>query len=282
MTALLVARTRSAGKPRLRIRPREWALLFLLALAGQTLFNQLLMGALRRADPATVGSILGCAPLALAVAGPMLAGRRPGRRTVGASALVVAGAVLVEGFGSATPAGLALALGVLGCELAFSLLAVPLLPRLGALRVAAYSTLFAVPQSLAAGYLRDGTGMLRTPTAGEAAGLVYLGLIATVAAFLLWYGALARLGADRAGLFCGLVPVASALSAVVLGTGTVHAPQMAGSVLVGIGVAAGMAVSPRSDTAEARSAPAPAAVPTGDRGQERHDRLSPETAPVAP
>lgn len=246
MYALLKMRTRGGEQPRIRVRPREWALLFLLALTGQTLFNQLLLGALDHADPATVGSILGCAPVVLATVGALMAGRQPGRRIVAASLLVVAGAVAVEGFGSATPAGLAMALGVLLCELAFSLLAVPLLPRLGPLRVATYSTLLAVPQSLAIGWLSDPGAMFRTPTAAEAAALVFLGLIATVVAFLLWYSALGRLGPERAGLFSGLVPIAAALSALVLGTGTVRTEQVAGSVLVGIGVALGMFAPRRS------------------------------------
>lgn len=241
--------------PRVRVGARAWLLLFLLALLGQTLFNQLLIGALEHADPATVGSILGCSPIALAVIAPLMARRRPGLRIVAGSVLVVAGAIAVEGFGDASPTGLLMAVGVLVCEIAFSLLAVPLLPRLGALRVATYSTALAVPQSFAIGWATDGAGMLRTPTLAEASALVFIGLIATVAAFLLWYTALGVLGAERAGLFSGLVPVSAAASALVLGTGDVRPVQLAGTVLVGAGVVLGMRMS------RERPSPAPEIAP---------------------
>ncbi|MCF2528163.1 DMT family transporter [Yinghuangia soli] len=255
--AAMYAVLRMRRTPRIRIGLRDWGLLFLLALLGQALFNQLLIGALEHADPATVGSILGCAPVVLAVAAPLMARRRPGARIVAGSLLVVGGAVAVEGFGSSSATGLVLALGVLGCELAFSLLAVPLLPRLGPLRVATYSTMLAVPQSLAIGAVTDGTGLLRMPTPAEAAALVFIGLVATVAAFLLWYSALGTLGAERAGLFCGLIPVSAALSALLLGTGEVRALQLAGSLLVGLGVAVGMSRR-RTPEPPPRTAPATA------------------------
>ncbi|MEU8134683.1 DMT family transporter [Streptodolium elevatio] len=243
--------------PRVRVGARAWLLLFLLALLGQTLFNQLLIGSLEHADPATVGSILGCSPIALAVIAPLMARRRPGARIVAGSVLVVAGAVAVEGFGDASATGLLMALGVLVCEIAFSLLAVPLLPRLGALRVAAYSTALAVPQSFAIGWFSDGTGMLRVPTLAEASALVFIGLIATVAAFLLWYTALGTLGAERAGLFSGLVPVSAALSALVLGTGEVRPAQLAGSALVGAGVVLGMRMTREQPSPAPEIAPEP-------------------------
>jgi hypothetical protein len=40
----------------------------------------------------------------------------------------------------------------------------------------------------------------------------------TAVAFLLWYGGVVRLGADRAGLFAGVMPVAGYVAGVALGT----------------------------------------------------------------
>ncbi|WP_374224807.1 hypothetical protein [Streptomyces sp. ISL-99] len=49
-------------------------------------------------------------------------------------------------------------------------------------------------------------------------------------------------GAERATLFSGLIPVAAAMTAPLVGTGTYGAAQIAGSVLVGAGVGLGSGV----------------------------------------
>ena len=72
--------------------------------------------------------------------------------------------------GGITPAGLVLALGALGCEAAFSLLAAPHLARLGALAVSAYACLLALPL-LAAWSLAAAAPSCRRPSAAEAAAL---------------------------------------------------------------------------------------------------------------
>ena len=50
----------------------------------------------------------------------------------------------------------------------------------------------------------------------------HLAVVVTALAFVLWYGAVARLGAARAGLFTGVVPVTAAV--VVLLGGPAPAP----------------------------------------------------------
>jgi drug/metabolite transporter (DMT)-like permease len=44
-------------------------------------------------------------------------------------------------------------------------------------------------------------------------GLVYLGVLSSVVAYLLWYFALSRIDASRAAIFVNLQPVATALAA---------------------------------------------------------------------
>ncbi|MGH3244025.1 MAG: EamA family transporter, partial [Spirillospora sp.] len=132
-------------------------------------------------------------------------------------------------------------------EVCFSLLAVPLLPRLGALRTSAYSAALAAPMLLAVGLVVDGTSVLRTPTAGELAGFVYLSVVVTTIAFLLWYGAIGRLGTDRAGLFAGLIPVSAVITTVALGIDTPGPADLTGAALVAAGVVLGLRarVTPR-------------------------------------
>ncbi|MGW2157014.1 DMT family transporter [Nonomuraea sp. NPDC001699] len=225
--------------PRVRLNARDVLLLFALAGTGLAGFNLFLVEATRHAGPAMIGTVIGAVPLVMALVGPLSEGRRPALRTVGAALVVALGAAVAAGLGSGSVKGLLLSLGALAGEVAFSLLAVPLLPKLGPLRVAAYPAALSVPMLLVAGLLLEGTSALRLPTAGEAAGFVYLGAVVTAAAFFLWYDALRRLGADRAGLFAGLVPVGALLTTVALGLGEAGLADVAGALVVALGVVLG-------------------------------------------
>jgi drug/metabolite transporter (DMT)-like permease len=79
------------------------------------------------------------------------------------------------------------------------------------------------------------------PTPAEATALVYLGTIISAGAFLLWYGALPRLGADRAGLFAGVLPVGAIVTTVLLGLGAPTATELGGVALVIAGLVVGLA-----------------------------------------
>lgn len=69
----------------------------------------------------------------------------------------------------------------------------------------------------AASIALDGTSSLRLPSPTEAAAFGYLGVLVTATAFFLWYDALRRLGAARAGLFAGPVPVGALVTTAALG-----------------------------------------------------------------
>ena len=86
----------------------------------------------------------------------------------------------------------------------------------------------------------DGTGMLRAPSAAEAAGLLYLSTVVSAGAFFLWYDALPRLGADRAGLFAGVLPLGAIVTSVLLGLGAPTATGFGGAAVVVAGLAAGL------------------------------------------
>ncbi|MFI7050142.1 DMT family transporter [Streptosporangium sandarakinum] len=265
---LLLAVARASGLRFLRPRLREAALLVALALFGLALFNVCVIEATRHGGPVLPGAVLGAVPLVLA-----LVGGRPSPRTVGAAAVVVTGTTLATGLGSGDLPGLLWSLGALGCELAFTLLAVPLLPRFGAVRVSAYSSVLAVPLLAGTGWLADGTAMLRAPSAAEAAGLAYQAVVVTTVAFLLWYDALPRIGHGTAGLFAGLIPVGAIVTGAVLGLGAPTLPDLLGVALVVSGIAIGLGGTHRSPAASPRDALAdpsrdPAGEPPGGPGDD--------------
>jgi drug/metabolite transporter (DMT)-like permease len=251
---------RRSAAPRPRPSVRDLALLALLAGTGLAAFNVCIVAATRDTSPATIGTVIATVPVALALAGPLLERRRPAPAVVLAACVVTAGAALANGLGSGTARGLLLALGALAGEVCFSLLAVPLLPRLGALRVSAYSAALAAPMLLAVGLVADGRAVLRAPTGTELAGFAYLAVIVTTVAFFLWYDALGRLGSDRAGLFAGLIPISAVLTTVALGLGEPAPADLAGAALVGAGVVVGLR-APRP-----RPVPVPVPVPVPPAG----------------
>jgi drug/metabolite transporter (DMT)-like permease len=237
---ILLAIQRARRLPYLQLTRREIGRLTLLAATGLAGFNVCFLEAVRRADPASVGTIIGGVPVALAVLDPLLAGRRPSLRLVVAAVVVTTGLGISQSFGGGSLPGLFFALGALAAEVAFSLLAVPMLPRLGPLRVSTYAAALAGPLLVGAGLLADGRAVLRLPTASEFAALTYLATVVTALGFVFWYAAIGRLGADRAGLFAGLAPMSAAASAAVLGTGHPTAADVAGALLVGLGVVLGL------------------------------------------
>jgi drug/metabolite transporter (DMT)-like permease len=164
-----------------------------------------------------------------------------------AATVVVAGTALVHGAGNPTVAGLAWASGAFAGEVAFSLIAAPLLPRLGPVRVSAYACGLAVPLLLGAAVL-TGEGW-RPPTAGETMALAFLALVLTAGMFPLWYAGVHRLRVERAGMFAGLLPVVSLVATALLDRVAPPATQLAGVLLVGIGLAVGLATRPAATVA---------------------------------
>jgi drug/metabolite transporter (DMT)-like permease len=241
---ILVAVARAKGLGLVRLTWRETLLLLALAATGLVLFNICVIQATRHASPTLVGTIIGVVPVVLALVGPLLARSRPSGRVLIAAFIVVIGATITTGLGSSSSlTGLLYSVGALACEACFSLLAIPLLPKLGPVRLSAYTVGVAVPLLLIVGTIADGSRVLRMPTAAEAAALVYLGTIVSAGAFFLWYDALPRLGADRAGLFAGVLPVGAIVTTVVLGLGTPTASELGGAALVIAGLAIGLAPS---------------------------------------
>ncbi|MGF1648561.1 MAG: DMT family transporter [Kineosporiaceae bacterium] len=241
--ALLLVMARLARRRVLRPRGREWLWLAGVALTGLVLFNVALVEGSRHAEPAVLGVAVAAVPLVLALLGPVLEGRRPGVAVVAAAGVVTAGAVLVQGGGRSDLMGLAWALLVLGCEAAFTLLAVPVLRRHGPWGVSVHSTWLAVVMFAALAAVTEPPRAALTLTRDETWAVAYLAVAVTAVAFVLWYSAVGRLGAAAAGLLTGIAPVSAAVAGVILG-GPAPGPWVwAGIAAVGIGLAVGVRAS---------------------------------------
>jgi drug/metabolite transporter (DMT)-like permease len=220
-----------------RLTRRVVVLLALQATVGVTGFNYCTAEAVRHTGAATVGTVIAAVPVVLAIAGPLAARRRPAPRVMAAAVLVAAGAAVVTGLGGANLPGLLLALGALVAEVSFTLVAVPLLPIFGPLRAAAWVSACSVPVLFALSFATGGADAVPVPSAGQAAAICYLAVAVCAGGFYLLYSALPRLGAERVGLFAGLVPFGAMGAALLLGAGTIRLVDVAGAVLVAAGVA---------------------------------------------
>jgi drug/metabolite transporter (DMT)-like permease len=239
-----------AGFRRQRVvRPvgSEWLWLVGLAAVGLAGTSVLLIEATRITDPAAVGVVIGAAPVVIAIVYPIAAGRGPAKRVLAAAVVVAAGAASAQ-LGPATGqgwsvAGLLLSVGALAGVAGTSLLAVPLLPRLGGMTVSVYACALASGQLLMAATLvrlAGGPAVLRPPTWTELAALVYQAGAVTAMVFLAWFAAVQRLGVERTGLFNGLIPVTSLIAVAVSGTGTVTAVRLVGAFAVFAGLLLGL------------------------------------------
>ena len=275
---VLAAWARLTHTPLPRPAARDWAWLAALAAIGLAGFSVLMIQATRVADPASVGVIIGAAPLVIIIAAAITARRRPTRRVLLAAAIVTAGSAAAQLGTTAGPAfsasGLLWSAGALGGVVGTSLLAAPVLPRLGALAVTIYACCLAGLLLLAAAavaYLAGGPPILRTPHAAQLAALAYLTIAVTALVFIAWYGALERLGVDRTGLFNGLIPVTSLAAVALTGTGTITPLRLLAALAVLAGVILGLSsarqvpagtVNQADHSAQPSTEPAPASATT--------------------
>ncbi|MEU5691582.1 DMT family transporter [Actinosynnema sp. NPDC020468] len=216
---------------------RDWVALGALVVTGMLGFNACVLYAQRYAEPGFVAAVLGASPLVLALIAPLAAGRRPAVPAVVGAAVVVAGVVVLSGGGSWHGPGLVLAILTMMGEASFTLFAVGVVRRLGGVAVATWCCFIA---AAVGGVLGTFVGGWQVPTAREGVALVVLGVVLTAVAFGLWYFAVAQLGADRAGVLIGLMPVAGLVASVALGAQELTAVGLLGAVVVALGCVVGL------------------------------------------
>jgi drug/metabolite transporter (DMT)-like permease len=235
---LLVARC--AGVRIAAPRGREWLWLAGVAATGLVLFNVAVVRGVAHAEPAVIAVAVACAPVLISVLGPLLESRRPNGRLLVAAGVVTAGSVLVAGFGRADLIGVGWAVVALLCEAGFTLLALPVLGRLGPWGVSVHAVWIAALMLMVAGVTIEGPAAASSITAGQWLAIGYLAVMVTAVAFLLWYSAVGTLGSGRAALLTGVAPVAAAVSGAVLGAGMPGVPVWLGILVVITGLGIGL------------------------------------------
>ncbi len=236
---VLLVLAKPMGQPLVLPRGTEWFWVLAGALAGSVLFNLALIIGSQHADASTLGVGVACAPIALAVLGPLIRGERLSGQLIAAAILVSAGAVIVDGGGTADVIGILLTGVVLLCEAGFTLLAAPALPRMGAWSYSTAGTAVAAAlfAALSIPFDHQRWGELGSVQALLTIG--YLGAVGTAVAFVAWFTSVAKLGSATAGLVTAIAVPAAALIATLLGAPLPTAIGWLGMAVLGIGLAVG-------------------------------------------
>ncbi|THI99991.1 DMT family transporter, partial [Nocardioides sp.] len=203
---ILLVTFRLTGRRVPRPRGTEWLWLAAVSVTGLVIFNVAVVRGVDHAEPAVIGVAVAAVPVLLAIVPALVRRRRPPVLLAVGALVVTAGAVLVQGTGRTDAAGVGYAMLALACEAGFTLCALPVLLRLGPAGVSFHSVWMA-----AAGLAVLGIGTEGARAAGEldlsdAVAALWLAVVVTAVAFLLWYAAVGAIGAGRAGLFTGVVP----------------------------------------------------------------------------
>lgn len=239
--------------------PRELGYMCLQALFGIVLFRVLTLTGLRLTTAAQAGLVTSASPMVMAVVAAVVLRERITARGALGIALIMAGLIAVNAFGSGSApegfiAGNLLVLAATACEALLTIFRKLSGGRVGSVTntavLVAMSAVMLLPFALA-----DLRGFpLARMDVREWAAIVYYGAVATVSAYILWgHGAL-LIPAAMTGMATSLMPVSAlALSAIVLGE-RLGALTIAGCAAVAAGILVGSrkgrAPSARTDSTE--------------------------------
>jgi drug/metabolite transporter (DMT)-like permease len=207
---------------------------------GMLGFNAAVLAAQRYAEPGFVAAMLGGSPLFLALVVPALRGRRPSGLAMLGAVGVTAGVVVLSGGGSWHGPGLVLSALTLVGEVLFTVSGVGVTKRLGVVEACLLACVLAAGSGAVLSTVVDGGSAWPLPTVPEVLALLVLGILVTAVAFGGWYTCVSALGADKAGVLIGLMPVSGLLMSVLLGAQPVTVTAVGGALLVGAGCAIGL------------------------------------------
>lgn len=238
--AVLLAVAWGSGALRVALGPRDWGLVVLLALLGNTLFHALMVTGVHHTSPAHAAVLVAFSPLFAVLLARVLLGEPLGARRLSGIGLALVGVVVIVTRGGAGTASWLGDLLSLGASLAWALYTVigkPVLARASPLAVTTWATFLGALPLLPLGL--PGLAEVRwgelSPGRWLLIGYLSAGTIAL--ANLLWYWALARTATARVVTFSYLIPVLATAIAVAAGQEAFSVSLALGAVAVLGGVA---------------------------------------------
>lgn len=225
-----------------RAIPRgDWPAILGLSVLGHGVYQYLFLGGVARTSASNSALIFGCTPITVSLLSAYLGHERPGWTRWAGTALSLTGIYFVVGYGArqgtSSLTGDAMIFGAMLCWAGYTVGTKPLLSR--------YSPIFITGLTMALGtvvyapfallWLR-GVDLAAVPATAWA-GIAYSALFSLVAAYIIWYTAVQRLGGGHTAMYSNIVPmVAMVVAAVVLGE-PLTPTKLAGAAAILAGVA---------------------------------------------
>jgi drug/metabolite transporter (DMT)-like permease len=222
------------------LRPRDWGVVVLLGLFGNTLFHGLLVSGIHRTSPSHGAILVALSPVLAALLARLLYGELVSSRRMTGIVLGFAGVILIVARGKPGSTSLRGDLLCLGASLSWALYTVvgkPLLARATPLAVTTWATLIGVVPLLPFGAAGLGEVHWTALSTREWLLLGYLSAGTIALANLLWYVALSRTATTRVVGFSFLIPVVAVTIAVLTGQETLSLALALGATAVLAGVA---------------------------------------------
>ncbi len=236
-------RWREGGWPRPRRGPMPWGTLWLLGATGIFGFNILLYRALQSTTTIS-GSLLHAAtPVVTAGLAAVILKEGIRARLVAGIGLSVTGVAVILTGGSLAalasltfnPGDLVMLLAVLAWAV-YSVLGRQVMDRLSPLAATTYAVLAGLVLLWPAALWELARGRWPAWSLPGAAAIGYMGLFASVVAFVWWYRGVRQLGAARASVFTNLLPVYTSALAVAVAGESLTLAHVVGGLLVAAGV----------------------------------------------
>jgi drug/metabolite transporter (DMT)-like permease len=219
---------------------RDWGVVVVLALLGNTLFHVLLVTGVHHTSPAHAAVLVALSPLLAVLLARVLLGEPLGARRLGAIGLALAGVLVIVtrgGGGTASWRGDLLSLGASLAWALYTVIGKPLLTRATPLEVTTWATLLGAIPMVPIGLPGLAEVQWRALSIGQWLLLLYLSAGTIAVANLLWYWALARAATARVVAFSYLIPVVATVIALLAGQEALGAPLLLGTAAVLGGVA---------------------------------------------
>lgn len=214
------------------------AKVILLGLIGHTLYQTLFINGLARTTPANSSLLMATSPIWVAVLSHFLRIERAAPLTWAGIGVSFSGIVLLILGGGGVSLGATTFVGdllLLSCAVIWALYTTaskPLLTRYSPLKLTALTMLVGTVPLLLLGIPALRGQDWRAATPGAWGALLFSGLLAVTAGYVVWYASVQRVGSARTAVYSNLTPVVAIVFAWAV-TGSTLAPlQIAGAAVV--------------------------------------------------